>query len=53
MYDVNQALIDHKIDFKICKWCKDCKGHWDMDSMRDLLVSLTFDNLMSRPGPHG
>tara|TARA_B100000073_G_scaffold263164_1_gene222886 strand:+ start:2321 stop:2590 length:270 start_codon:yes stop_codon:yes gene_type:complete len=53
MYDVKNALIDHKIGLKNCKWCKDCKGHWDMDSMRDLLVSLTFDNLMSRPGPHG
>ena len=53
MYDVKNALIDHKIGLKNCKWCKDCKGHWDMDSMRDLLVSLTVDNLMSRPGPYG
>ena len=53
MYDVKDALIDHKIGLKNCKWCKDCKGHWDMDSMRDLLVSLVFDKLMSRPGPMG
>ena len=53
MYDVKKAVIDHKIAFKKCKWCKDCKGHWDMDSMRDLLMHLVYDNLMSRPGPHG
>tara|TARA_B100000131_G_C17894043_1_gene523580 strand:- start:59 stop:274 length:216 start_codon:yes stop_codon:yes gene_type:complete len=40
MYDVKKAMIDHKIDLQKCKWCRDCKGHWHMPQMRDLLISL-------------
>ncbi len=25
----------------------------DMDAKRDILIDLVFDDLMSRPGPHG
>ena len=25
----------------------------DMDKARDVLIDLVFDDLMSRPGPHG
>ena len=49
MYDVAKAMIDHKIHLPKCKWAHtsytcnpggDCKGHWYMPQMRDLLISL-------------
>ena len=60
---VNDQIVDNAIDTVANMSDNDVKKDLfnrgkkvlpkDMDAKRDILIDLVFDDLMSRPGPHG